>query len=125
MAVLCARGRPAARAQGIPRAPLSNPDSAPALAPWPIRDMDKDRVPLDMVLAYAAQPQRDGDADLGARAEAVDEKPIRAAASGLTRSIVLRESNGSNGKKGSARAPAAVPVARVKVVVQAATAGIG
>src|SRR6266446_4608018 len=70
--------------QAIPRAPLSNPDSAPALAPWPIRDIDKDRVPLDMVLAYAAQPQREGDGDLGARAEAADERPLRAAASGLT-----------------------------------------
>ena len=121
MAVLAEPARPAASAQAIPRAPLSNPDSAPALAPWPIRDLDMDRVPLDMVLAYAAQPQRDGDGDLGARAEAVDERPIRAAASGLTRSVVLRE---SNAKKGSARASAAVPVARVKVVVQTATAGM-
>ncbi len=118
MAVLAEPPRPAASGQ---RAPLSNPDSAPALAPWPIRDLDMDRVPLDMVLAYAAQPQREGDGDLGARAEAVDERPIRAAASGLTRSVVLRE---SNAKKGSPRAPAAVPVARVKVVVQTATAGM-
>ena len=120
MAVLAEPPRPP---QAIPRAPLSNPDSAPALAPWPIRDLDKDRVPLDMVLAYAAQPQREGDGDLGARAEAVDERPIRAAASGLTRSVVLRESNTVAAKKSSARAPAAVPVARIKVV-QAATAGM-
>jgi uncharacterized protein YcbK (DUF882 family) len=113
--------------QAIPRAPLSNPDSAPALAPWPIRDLDTDRVPLDMVLAYAAQPQRDGDRDLGARAEAADERQLRAAASSLTRSVVLRENNTAAAtvaaKKGSARAPAAVPVAHVKVV-QAATAGM-
>src|SRR5712671_699186 len=118
MAVLAEPPRPAASGQ---RAPLSNPDSAPALAPWPIRDLDMDRVPLDMVLAYAAQPQREGDGDLGARAEAVDERPARAATSGPTRSVVLRE---SNAKKGSARASAAVPVARVKVVVQTATAGM-
>jgi uncharacterized protein YcbK (DUF882 family) len=123
MAVLAEPPRPAASGQAIPRAPLSNPDSAPALAPWPIRDVDKDRVPLDMVLAYAAQPQREGDGDLGARAEAVDERPMHAAASGLTRSVVLRESNTVAAKKGVARAPAAVPVARVKVV-QAATAGM-
>jgi uncharacterized protein YcbK (DUF882 family) len=115
--------------QAIPRAPLSNPDSAPALAPWPIRDLDKDRdrVPLDMVLAYATQSQREGDGDLGARAEAMDDRPLRAPASGLTRSVVLRDSNTVPApvaaKKGSARAPAAVPVARVKVV-QAATAGM-
>ncbi len=120
MAVLAEPPRPAASGQ---RAPLSNPDSAPALAPWPIRDLDMDRVPLDMVLAYAAQPQREGDGDLGARAEAVDERPIRAAASGLTRSVVLRDSNTAASKKGSARAAAAVPVARVKVV-QVATAGM-
>jgi hypothetical protein len=97
------------------------------LAPWPIRDLDTDRVPLDMVLAYAAQPQRDGDGDSGARAEAADERQLRAAASGLTRSVVLRENNTVAAtvaaKKGSARAPAAVPVAHVKVV-QAATAGM-
>jgi uncharacterized protein YcbK (DUF882 family) len=122
MVALAELPRPAA--QAIPRVPLSNPDSVPALAPWPIRDVDMDRVPLDMVLAYAAQPQREGDADLGARAEAVDERPIRAAASGLTRSVVLRESNTVAAKKGSARAPAAVPVARVNVVVQAATPGM-
>jgi len=124
MAVLAEPPRPAARAQAIPRAPLSNPDSSPALAPWPIRDLDMDRVPLDMVLAYAAQPQGEGDADLDARAEAVDERPARAATSGPTRSVVLRESNTVAAKKGSARTPAAVPVARVKVVVQAATAGM-
>jgi hypothetical protein len=105
MAVLAEPARPAAPAQGIPRAPLSNPDSAPALAPWPIRDVDKDRVPLDMVLAYAAQPQREGDGDLGARAEAVDERPVRAVTSGLTRAVVLRENNAVAGKK--ARVPAA------------------
>ncbi len=124
MAVLAEPPRPAAPVQAIPRVPLSHPDSAPALPPWPIRDMDMDRVPLDMVLAYAAQPQGEGDADLDARAEAVDERPARAATSGPTRSVVLRESNTVAAKKSSARTPAAVPVARVKVVVQAATAGM-
>jgi uncharacterized protein YcbK (DUF882 family) len=124
MAVLAEPPRPP---QATPRVPLSNPDSAPALAPWPIRDVDKDRVPLDMLLAYTAQPQHEGDADLGARAEAMDDRSIRAGASGLTRSVVLRESNTAAvtvaAKKGSARAPAAVPVARVKVD-QIATAGM-
>jgi len=124
MAILAEPPRLAARAQAISRAPLSNPDSNPALAPWPIRDLDMDRVPLDMVLAYAAQPQGEGDADLDARAEAVDERPARAATSGPTRSVTLRESNTLAAKKSSARAPAAVPVVRVKVVAQAATAGM-
>jgi hypothetical protein len=118
MAVVAEFSRPAAEV--IPRAPLSNPDSTPALAPWPIRDMDRDRVPLDMVLAYAAQSQGEGDAHFRARAEAVEE--IRSATSGSTRGLVLHESNAAAaGKK--ARAPAIVPVARV-TVVQAATAGM-
>jgi uncharacterized protein YcbK (DUF882 family) len=123
MAVLAEPPRPATSGQAIPRAPLSNPDSAPAVAPWPIRDVDKDRVPLDIVVAYAAQPQREGDGDSDARAEAVDERPMQTAASGLTRSVVLRENNTVASKKGSARAPAAASVARVKVV-QVAAAGM-
>jgi len=124
VAVLGEPLRPAARAQAIPRAPLSNPDSSPALTPWPIRDLDMDRVPLDMVLAYAAEPRGEGDADLDARAEAVDERPMRAATSGPPRSVVLPEGNTVAAKKGSAHAPAAVPVTSVKVVVEAATAGM-
>jgi tetratricopeptide (TPR) repeat protein len=42
------------RAQAVPRAPLSQPESAPALMPWPIRDAEIDRVPLDMALAFAS-----------------------------------------------------------------------
>ena len=124
MAVLAEPPRPAAAAQAIPRAPLSNPDSAPALPPWPIRDLDMDRVPLDMVLAYAAQPQGEGDADFGARAEPAEERPIRAATSGPIRAVTLRESSTVVAKKNSARTPAAPPVARVKVVVQTATPGM-
>jgi uncharacterized protein YcbK (DUF882 family) len=113
-------------ARAIPRVPLSNPDSAPALAPWPIRDVDRDRVPLDMVLSYAAQPQGEGDADFVSRAEAAaEERLVRTAASGPTRvAAASRESNTAPAKKGSARATATVPVARVKVAVQAATPGM-
>jgi len=100
-------------AQVIQRAPISNPDSAPALTPWPIREVDRDRVPRDIALSYAAQPQGERDADLGART-----------ASSSTRAVVLRESNAVAVKKSSGRAQAAGPVARVKVVVQTATAGM-
>jgi uncharacterized protein YcbK (DUF882 family) len=116
--------RPPASVQAPPRAPLSHPDSTPALTPWPIRELDMDRVPLDMVLAYAAQPQRDGDADLGIRAEAAEETPIRAFAAGPTRTAAVRESNTVAPKKNSVRASAAVPVVRVRVVVQTATPGM-
>jgi uncharacterized protein YcbK (DUF882 family) len=105
-------------AQAMPRAPLSNPDSAPALTPWPIRDADKDRVPLDMLLAYAAQPQRDRGADFG-RAELAQEDSIRAVAAS-NRTAELRQSNTEAPKKSAA----AVPIIHVKVVVQTATPGM-
>jgi uncharacterized protein YcbK (DUF882 family) len=123
MAALAEPLRPVARAQEIPRAPLSNPDNAPTLAPWPIRDLDKDRVPLHMVLAYAAQPQGQADAGFG-RAESAEERSARAGASGPTRGVTLRENTTVAAKKGPARAPAAVPVTRVKVAVQVATPGM-
>lgn len=113
--------RPSAPAQTMRRAPLSNPDSAPALTPWPIRDADKDRVPLDMLLAYAAEPQGDRGADLG-RAELAQEDSIRAVAAS-SRTAEMRESNTVAAKKNSART-AAVPIVHVKVVVQTATPGM-
>jgi uncharacterized protein YcbK (DUF882 family) len=109
----------------VTHAPLSNPDNSPGLTPWPFRDADKDRVPLDMVLAYAAEPQRDGGIDLIAGAEAIGREPARAAASGgLTRSIAPRESNAresyvAGSKKNPARAPVTVTIA--KVVVETVT----
>lgn len=112
----------------VPHAPLSNPDSAPVVAPWPFRDADKDRVPLDMVLAYAAEPQRDGGADLSASPEVIGREPARAAVSGgLTRSVApregnTRESNMAGSKKNPARAPVTVTIA--KVVVGTATPGM-
>jgi hypothetical protein len=95
------------------------------VSPWPFRDADKDRVPLDIVLAYAAEPQRDGDMDLSASAGATGREPARAPASGgLTRSIVPRESNTresyvAGSKKNPARASVTVTIA--KVVVQTVT----
>jgi uncharacterized protein YcbK (DUF882 family) len=121
MAVLAEPSRPAVSAQAVPRAPLSHPDSTPAVAPWPIRDMDRDRVPLDMVLAYAAQSG-------SARAEAPEERRIPVVEATPIRTAMLRESNAreSNAmaKKNSARTPAAPPVVRVKVVAETATAGM-
>ncbi len=111
--------------EDVPHAPLTNPGSSPAVTPWPFRDADKDRVPLDMVLAYAAEPQRDGSIDLIASTEAMGREPARAPASGaLTRSIAPRESNTresyvAGSKKNPARAPVTVTIA--KVVVETVT----
>jgi uncharacterized protein YcbK (DUF882 family) len=118
---------------GVSHAPLSKPDSTPAVAPWPFRDADNDRVPLDMVLAYAAEPQRDGGSDFNTRFAAVGRESARALDAGTTRSAAPRETNGRDGNtaagagksapQGSAaRAPANAPV--VKVVVVTAEAGM-
>jgi len=112
---------PRASGQTIPRVPLSNPGSAPALTPWPIREMDTDHVRLGVV-SFAAQPQSDHDAGLGV--SGAEERSIHVAASGQTRGVVLRESNTVAAKKGSGRTQAAAPVAHVKVVAQTATAGM-
>jgi uncharacterized protein YcbK (DUF882 family) len=123
--------RLAARAV-VPRVPLSQPDNAPTVAPWPIRDVEPDRVPVDLALAYAARLQGEGSADLGGNAEAAEEKAIRVAQSDPIRTVAWRDSNTAGSKKGSARTPSAYPsapagregVTRVKVVVQAATPGM-
>jgi uncharacterized protein YcbK (DUF882 family) len=116
-----------AAAHAVPRVPLSRPDSAPALTPWPIREVETDRVPPDVALAYAARLQGDGSADLGR--EATEEKPIRVA--GPTRAVVLRDSDAAAGKKGSPHAylspqPLASRevLARVKVVARTASPGM-
>ena len=112
--------RPPAPVQGVPRAPMSHPDTTAGLMPWPVREADNDRVPLDVVLAYAAQPQGGRDADSAAalknaepvRAEAA--APSKAANSNIT--TVL--------KKNFVRAAVAVPIVRTKPVVQAADPGM-
>jgi len=120
LAVLAGPPRLTASAQPIPRAPISHPDSAPAVAPWPIRD----RVPLDVVLAYAAQPGGgEGRVELGIRAKPTDEQPTRAIESTPIRSAMLRDSN-TGSKKGSVPAPGALQVVRVKVVAETATPGM-
>src|SRR4029077_18154617 len=111
-------------AQATPRAPLSNPDIAPALAPWPIREADNDRVPLDMVLAYAAQAQGDKLSDFGSPAEFVDEDSIRTLAAGPSRTAAPRHGNTAAPNKNSVRPPAAGHIVRVKVVVQTASPGM-
>jgi uncharacterized protein YcbK (DUF882 family) len=123
---------PRLAAHAVPRVPLSQPESAPAVAPWPIRDVEPDRVPLDLALAYATSLQGEGRAD-SQSAEAALEKPIRVAASPV-RTVALRDSNTAAGKKSSAHgrpgdlspqvAAGREGVTRVKVVVQAATPGM-
>jgi hypothetical protein len=101
----------------VPHAPMSNPNRAPSVAPWPIRD-DNDRVPLDMVLAYADQPRSDV-ADFDSRFEAVGSAAGRTSATGPARSVprerVARD-NSAPAKKNipPVRTAADVPVVHVR-----------
>jgi uncharacterized protein YcbK (DUF882 family) len=123
VASLGAPSRTAAPGQAIPRAPLSNPDSAPALTPWPIRETDKDRVPLDMVLSYAVEPPRGGDVVSDTLVDPAVEESFRAIGLGLTRSVAARENETVAAKKAPVRLPATGLVVPLKVVAQTATPG--
>jgi uncharacterized protein YcbK (DUF882 family) len=112
----------------VRHAPMTNPDVAPAVTPWPFRDADRDRVPLDMVLAYAAEPQR-GDGSISDAHPAMGRDPVRGA-SGPARSIAPRETSTREtapaaAKKSPARTQAAAPVVPIlKVTAVAATPGM-
>jgi uncharacterized protein YcbK (DUF882 family) len=111
---------------GVTHAPMSNPGRAPAAAPWPARE-SADRVPLDMVLAYAGQPQQGDAADFESRFGAVGPAVGRGAASSPTRSVaqrVVRDNTEAARKKvAPVRTAASVPVVRVKPA-EAATPGM-
>jgi hypothetical protein len=93
------------------------------LTPWPVRETDNDRVPLDTVLAYAAQKQHDRDADTVAPAEPRDEETVRATAAAPFKIASLRENITAVLKKNFARAVPG-PVVRAKPVIQAASPGM-
>ena len=111
---------PPASVQPIPRAPMSHPDTAGSLMPWPIREADNDRVPLDMVLAYATQPPHGGDVSAAHAEQPMEQGPIRAAALALA----PREPISTVPKKSFARTTVAGSIARAKLVVQAAKPGM-
>jgi uncharacterized protein YcbK (DUF882 family) len=109
--------RPPAPVQGPPRVPVFHPDTTAGLMAWPVREADNDRVPLDVVLAYATQPQRDRDIVSAARPEPMDEEPIRAVAVAPTKTAALRENVTAVPKKNFVRPAATGPVTRAKPVV--------
>jgi uncharacterized protein YcbK (DUF882 family) len=123
--ILAGIAEPPRPPEGIPHAPMSDPNHAPSVMPWPVRD-NKDRVSLDLALAYADQPQSDA-ADFDSRFAAVDRVTARAAASGPARSVAPRERLAHDNtaaaraaqKKGAAPTRT-VPIVRVKVVEVAA-----
>jgi uncharacterized protein YcbK (DUF882 family) len=112
--------------------PMSQPDAVPAVAPWPIRDADMDRVPPDVALAYAAaEPppsasNREGGSDFDGRFEPVARQPSRPAPAAPARVAEQRGSNNGAASRKNAPVPppplANVPI--VKVVVETAEAGM-
>jgi uncharacterized protein YcbK (DUF882 family) len=115
-------GEPPRPAADVPHAPMSNPNHAPGVMPWPVRD-SKDHVPLDMVLAYADQSQSAA-ADFDSRFAAVDRVAAHASASAApARSVAPRERiahDDTAAKKKAATPARTVPIVRVKVVDAAA-----
>lgn len=116
--------RPPASVQAPPRAPLSHPDSASSVAPWPIREADKDRVPLDILLAYAAQPERGTDTASSVRTAPMEVESPRAAFNAPTRAVAPREGIGAVSKKNIVHVAASEPIMRAKTVVLAASPGM-
>jgi hypothetical protein len=119
--------RPPAPVQAATVTPAATPDSditASAMR-WPVRSADNDHVPLDMVLAYAAQPQRDRDAALAAaRPEPIEIPAARTAAPAPARTALPRDNITAVPKKNFVRPASAEPVVRATPVVQVANAGM-
>jgi len=120
---------PIKAATATPPAPSPEPDITASTMPWPVRAADNDHVPLNMVLAYAAQPrgERDLGRDLGAAATRPDpmgETPARAIAAAPARTATLRDNVTTVAKKNFVRPATAEPAQRAKPVVAMANAGM-
>jgi uncharacterized protein YcbK (DUF882 family) len=116
--------RPPAPVQGAvpPRAPDS--EVTASTMQWPVRAADNDHVPLDMVLAYAAQPQRDRELAAIARPEPMGDIAARPVAPAAAKAAPPRDNVTMIPKKNFVRPPAADPIVHAKPVVQVANAGM-
>jgi uncharacterized protein YcbK (DUF882 family) len=117
--------RPPAPVQAPP--PVPDTEITASAMQWPVRAADNDHVPLDMVLAYAAQPQRDRDVVAVLRPEPMGEGPARAAAvntAAAAKTATLRDNVTTVPKKNFVRPASAEPIVRAKPVVQTANAGM-
>ncbi|HWN48859.1 MAG TPA: DUF882 domain-containing protein [Xanthobacteraceae bacterium] len=116
--------RPPVSVRPLPRVPISHPDTISGLTPWPVHEADNDRVPLDMILAYAAQLQSDRDADSATRSEPMEKEPTRATVSAPIKVASLRENITAVPKKNFVRAAVAGQIVPAKPVIQAASPGM-
>jgi hypothetical protein len=114
---------PVQNAAPPPRAPET--DTTASTVTWPVRAADNDHVPLDMVLAYATQPQRDRDVVASApRPEPMGDVAARAVSPVAAKAAPPRENITMVPKKTFVRPAAAEPIVRAKPVVQVANAGM-
>jgi uncharacterized protein YcbK (DUF882 family) len=113
----------ASAAPAVPAASAEPAFTATTMS-WPVREADNDHVPLDMVLAYAAQPQP-GQAAPAARPEPMGEAPARAAPTASpTKSAAPRDNVTAIAKKGTVRPTMGEPIRRAQTTVMVADAGM-
>ena len=85
----------------------TDPEVTASTMPWPVRTAaDNDRVPLDMVLAYATQPQLGHETSVVARPEPMGESAARAANAAIVKVATPRANVTTITKKPAVR-PAA------------------
>jgi hypothetical protein len=119
--------RPPAPVEGAAPPPAKVPEGevTATTMPWPVRPADNDHVPLDMVLAYAAQPQRDRDVVATVRPEPMgDIAATRAVPPAAAKAAPPRDNVTMVPKKSFVRPAAAEPVVRAKPAMQAINAGM-
>jgi uncharacterized protein YcbK (DUF882 family) len=115
--------RPPEPVKGVSRSAAGDDDITGGT--WPLRAADNDRVPLDIMMSYAAQPQPDHDTMPGLRPESIAEAPLRAAPPARAAMLrdaprmVTRDNVTTVAKKTVVRPAAADPVVRAKPVVAA------
>jgi uncharacterized protein YcbK (DUF882 family) len=89
---------------------------------WPVREADNDHVPLDMVLAYAAQPQPGQAQQPASRPEPMGEAPARAVVQ--AKPAAARDNVTAIAKKSTVRPTVGEPVRRAQTTVVVADAGM-
>jgi uncharacterized protein YcbK (DUF882 family) len=104
----------------------TEPEFTATTMPWPVREADNDHVPLDIVLAYAAQRQPGQAAQPPvSRTEPMGEAPARAAsAASPAKSATPRDNVTAIAKKSTVRPTAGEPVRRAQTTVVVADAGM-
>jgi uncharacterized protein YcbK (DUF882 family) len=114
----------AADQKPVPAAPAASPEPefTAGTMPWPVREADNDRVPLDMVLAYAAQPQPGQATQPASRPEPMGETPARAATP--AKPATPRDNIIAIAKKSTVRPTAGEPIRRAQTTVLVADAGM-